>query len=123
MDTALASKSAAVWSQPKKIWIDLENSPHVPFFKPVIDELQRRGHSVLLTARDCFQVCALADRFHLTYKSVGHHYGRNKLAKVAGLGVRVLQMTPSVLRERPDLAVSHGSRSSFVLSSLLRIPT
>ena len=24
----------------KKIWIDLENSPHVPFFKPIIEELK-----------------------------------------------------------------------------------
>ena len=23
----------------KKIWLDLDNSPHVPFFKPIIDEL------------------------------------------------------------------------------------
>jgi predicted glycosyltransferase len=32
-------------------------------------------------------------------------------------------MLPTVLREKPDLAVSHGSRSLFLLSTLLRIPT
>ena|SRR5215467_10362467 len=107
----------------KKIWIDLENSPHVPFFKPIIEELQRRGYSVVLTARDCFQVCELADLFQLQYRRVGHHYGKNKLAKVAGLGIRSLQLTPHVLREKPDLALSHGSRTMFLLASVLRIPT
>jgi len=45
-----------------KIWIDLDNTPHVPFFKPIIRELEKRGHEVVLTARDAFQVCELADR-------------------------------------------------------------
>jgi predicted glycosyltransferase len=107
----------------KKIWIDLENSPHVPFFKPIMEELEKRGHSVVLTARDCFQVCELADLFHMKYKRIGHHYGKHTLAKLTGLVVRVLQMAPTVLREKPDLAISHGSRSLFLLSSLLRIPT
>jgi len=110
-------------SQGRKIWIDLENSPHIPFFKPIIQELERRGHSVMITARDCFQVCQLADLFDLPYKRIGHHYGKNKLAKVAGLGIRALQLGPTVLREKPDLALSHGSRSLLLLSSILRIPT
>ncbi len=113
-------KTAAV---PKKIWIDLENSPHVPFFKPIIEELEARGHTVILTARDCFQVCDLADMFQMKYKRIGRHYGKNKVAKVAGLGIRILQMTPATLREKPDLALSHGSRSMFLLSSVLKIPT
>jgi len=107
----------------KKIWIDLENSPHVPFFKPIIEELERRGYSVLVTARDCFQVCDLADLFHVHYKRFGRHYGKHMIAKLVGLGVRTLQMMPTVLREKPDLAVSHGSRSLFMVSSLLGIPT
>jgi hypothetical protein len=41
-------------SHTKKIWIDLENSPHVPFFKLIIEELNKRGYAVMLTARDCF---------------------------------------------------------------------
>jgi predicted glycosyltransferase len=127
-DAAIADYSEAglqvVKKMPgKKIWIDLENSPHVPFFKPIMEELEKRGHSVVLTARDCFQVCELADLFHMNYKRIGHHYGKHTLAKLTGLVVRVLQMAPTVLREKPDLAISHGSRSLFLLSSLLRIPT
>ena len=28
------------------VWIDLDNTPHVPFFKPIIEELEKRGHEV-----------------------------------------------------------------------------
>ena len=50
-----------------KIWIDLENSPHVPFFLPIIREMEARGYKVVLTARDCFQTCELADLAGLKY--------------------------------------------------------
>ena len=109
-------------AHPKTIWIDLENSPHVPFFKPIIEELESRGHKVALTARDCFQVCELADLFHMKYKRIGRHYGKHKLAKMVGLGLRVLQMTPRALFQRPDLCLSHGSRSQIVVASALKIP-
>jgi predicted glycosyltransferase len=107
----------------RKVWIDLENSPHIPFFEPIIRELEERGCEVLLTARDCFQVCELADLAGLRYRKIGHHYGKHLLAKVMGLGIRVLQLAPLILRERPAISVSHGSRSSFVLSAMLGIPS
>lgn len=107
----------------RKVWIDLENSPHIPFFDPIIKELERRGCEVVLTARDCFQVCELADMAGFKYRKIGHHYGKHRIAKIVGLGIRVLQMTPFILRDRPTLGVSHGSRSLIVLSALLGIPT
>jgi len=107
----------------RKVWIDLENSPHVPFFGPIIKELEDRGCEVVLTARDCFQVCELADLAGLKYRKIGHHYGKHSVAKLLGLGIRVLQMTPFVLRERPAISVCHGSRSLLVLSAMLGIPS
>jgi uncharacterized protein len=107
----------------RKVWIDLENSPHIPFFGPIIKELERRSCEVVLTARDCFQVCELADMAGLKYRKIGHHYGKHRLAKIAGLGIRVLQLTPFILRERPTISISHGSRSSLVLSAVLGIPS
>ncbi len=110
-------------STQRKIWIDLDNSPHVPLFVPIIDELRKRGYSVMVTARDCFQVCALADLCGLQYKRIGRHYGKSKALKVIGLGARSLQLLPTVVRERPDLALSHGSRSQILLCTLLRVPS
>src|ERR1700680_4283162 len=80
----------------RKVWIDLENSPHIPFFEPIIKALEQRGCEVVLTARDCFQVCELADMAGFKYEKIGHHYGKHRLAKIAGLGIRVMQMVPFV---------------------------
>jgi hypothetical protein len=106
-----------------KIWIDLDNTPHVPFFKPIIRELDRRGYTVMLTARDAFQVCELATRSSLAYTKIGRHYGKNRILKVWGLVWRSLQLLPFVLREKPVLGLSHGSRAQILLCNLLRIPT
>jgi hypothetical protein len=106
-----------------RIWIDLDNSPHVPFFAPIIEELEKSGYSVLVTARDCFQVCELADLLHLRYRSVGRHYGKHTILKLTGLCWRALQLLPDILRFKPQLALSHGSRSQLVVANLLRIPS
>jgi uncharacterized protein len=107
----------------KRVWIDLDNSPHVPFFAPIIEQLKKRGCTLLVTARDCFQVCELADLFGLEYRRIGRHYGRFRILKLAGLGVRALQLASAVLRERPDLALSHGSRAQLLVAALARVPS
>lgn len=118
-----ASAPAARLTSRKTVWIDLDNSPHVPFFLPIVRELERRGAEVVLTARDCFQVCELADMAGLQYRTVGHHYGKNRIAKVLGLGIRVAQLAPCALRARPAVSISHGSRSQIVASAMMGIPT
>ncbi len=107
----------------KTIWIDLENSPHVPFFAPIIDELRKRHYTVLLTGRDCFQVKDLVKLFQLDCQISGRHFGKNRVMKLAGLCLRALQLAPTVLRAAPDLAVAHVSRSQLIVTSALRIPT
>lgn len=105
----------------RKIWIDFDNSPHVVFFKPIIDELHIRNFKVVITARDCFQVIGLADMYKLKYKKIGKHFGKNKILKILGLIIRALQLLPFVLREKPVLALSHGSRSQALLANILFI--
>lgn len=106
-----------------KVWIDLDNTPHVPFFKPIIRELELRGYPTVVSARDAFQVCDLAAEMGLSCRPIGRHYGRNRVLKVLGLGWRTLQLFPFFLRQRPVLALSHGSRSQILLGNLLRVPT
>lgn len=108
---------------PRRIWIDLDNTPHVPFFLPIIRSLEDEGHTVTVTARDAFQVCSLADYHGLAYRAVGRHHGANKAVKAAGTLWRSAQLLPLVLRARPDVAMSHGSRPLELLSFLLRIPS
>lgn len=107
----------------KKIWIDIDNSPHVPFFKPIMQELEDRGFDIILTARDTYQVCDLLKFHQLSCKVVGRHYGKNKLLKVLGNCLRTAQLVPMAAKVRPDLALSHGSRAQILTGVLLGIPT
>lgn len=111
-----------VVSSKKKIWVDLDNSPHVPFFHPIIGQLEKRGCPVLITARNRFQVCELADRFKMEYKSIGRYYGKNKIVKLFWLTFRALQLLPTITKGKPLLAVSHGSRSQILLAKTLGMP-
>jgi len=106
----------------KRIWIDFDNSPHVPFFRPIIRELESRGYAVVLTARDCFQTCGLADLYGFKYFKVGRHYGKNKFLKGAGTIFRALQLIPFIRRFKPDIAISHGSRAQLIASNITKIP-
>ena len=109
----------------KKIWIDIDNSPHVPFFIPIIEELEQEGFTLLLTARDMYQVCDLLDFFQLRsrVKVIGGHGGKNKILKVLVNCVRAGQLFPLIARQRPDLAVSHGSRAQVLVCKTLGIPS
>ena len=107
----------------RKVWIDLDNSPHVPFFLPIIGELQKRGCSVMLTARDAYQVCDLADHFGLSYVRLGKHHGKNLLMKSTGTILRSLQLLRVALTQQPDLALSHGSRAQLLTSAMIGIPS
>ena len=79
----------------KKVWIDIDNSPHVPFFLPIIDELEKQGIELLLTARNIYQVRELLDFFHLPCKVIGRHYGKNKFLKILGTCIRAVELAPT----------------------------
>ena len=106
----------------KTVWIDIDNSPHVPFFLPIIHELERNGVEVVLTARDIYQVTDLLKFFDLRCKVIGGHYGKNKVLKVMGNLVRSLQLLPTASK-RPSLAVNHGSRAQILASKMTGVPT
>jgi len=107
----------------RKIWVDLDNTPHVPLFAPIVKELERRGYEVVLTARDAFQVCELAEKKQMRCRKIGRHSGKNKARKVAGLLFRAAQLAPVAWREKPVIGLSHGSRSQILICNLLGIPT
>jgi len=105
-----------------KIWIDLENTPHIPFFLPIIRELRNQGHQVVLTARDGYQTCEMAGFHSLDFQRIGRHYGRHLAAKVWGLLARSCQLLGFARHERPGLALNLGSRSQALAAKLLGIP-
>ena len=106
----------------KKIWIDLDNSPHVPFFRPIIDELKARGYDIFVTARDAYQVRELLEYYGVEGKVVGKHYGKHKILKALGTCWRAVVLIAMVRREKPDISVCHGSRGCLITSKILNIP-
>jgi predicted glycosyltransferase len=109
----------------KSIWIDLDNSPHVPLFLPIVRHYRENGIDVLLTARDHSQTLELLDLAGLggTYTVVGTHAGASKLKKAANLLSRAVELARHVGRHsKPAVAVSHGSRSMVLAARLQRIP-
>ena len=75
-----------------RVWVDFTNSPHVLVLRPVIEQLQREGHDVDVTARDFAQTLGLCERFGIEYTLAGPdvllHYemgGLNRKAPFAGV--------------------------------------
>lgn len=105
-----------------KVWIDIDNSPHVPFFAPIMEELRKRDIDLLVTARNMYQVVEMLDLYDMHCKVVGGHWGKNRILKVLCNCTRVSQLLPIIRGERPDLAISHGSRAQLLTSKLLGVP-
>lgn len=105
-----------------KIWIDLENSPHVLFFQPVIKELESRGHRLVISARNYAQTVGLAKYFKIPCKIIGKHGGKNRVKKVLNMLIRVWKLMKYVRKKDVDLAVSFNSSTQAIVSKVLRIP-
>lgn len=73
-----------------RIWIDLANSPHVPFFRTLRAKFIERGHEVEVTARAFAETVELAEAAGLVAKVIGSHGGRGLSDKAANL----VQRTP-----------------------------
>ena len=105
----------------KTIWFDLDNSPHVPLFRPIFHELQKRNINYLVTARSFAQTKDLLDLYEIDHKLIGKHGGKNKLSKIINLFIRANQLKKTVSKTKIDLAVSHGSRTQLVACKRLKI--
>lgn len=106
-----------------RVWIDMANSPHVLFFKPVIAELESRGHEVLITARDFAQTVPLLEQSGLAFRVVGHHGGKNLIAKSSAILTRATALASFARANKVDLSVHHNSYAQAVASFVDRIPT
>lgn len=106
-----------------RLWIDLGNSPHVPFFRALIPEFERRGHEVSLTARRFAQTVELAEAAGLEVTVIGGHGGRKLLRKAWNLWRRGRALASWARSRNFDLAVSHNSHEHLLAARLLRIPS
>ncbi|UCE75224.1 MAG: DUF354 domain-containing protein, partial [Methanomassiliicoccales archaeon] len=105
-----------------KVWVDIGHTPHAPFFVPIIRELEKSGHEVVVTARNSFQTFDLLDLHGLRYKKIGFHYGKNKILKIYSHLVRAIRLFFFALGQKFSIAVSHGSPSQHIAAYLLKTP-
>ena len=103
------------------IWIDLANSPHVPFFRALIPEFERRGHEVLVTVRQYAQTVELASAAGIAHVVIGGHGGAGLLGKAGNLIGRTAALVHWARGRGIDLAVSHNSYSQIAAARTLGI--
>ena len=106
-----------------KIWFDLTNSPHINFFRQMIDELQEDGNDVVITCRPLANTIDLLDLYKMDYTVVGKHYGKSSFKKVIGFFVRVNQLRKFLKRANVDVGISQSSFYSPIAGKLAGIPT
>jgi hypothetical protein len=104
-----------------RIWIDLGNSPHVPFFRALAREFEGRGHEVIWTARDYAQTVELARNAGLAATVFGTHGGKNVAAKAGKFAGRVIDLARWARGRGIDLVVSHNSQEPLVAARALGI--
>jgi uncharacterized protein len=106
-----------------RIWIDIDNSPHAHFFAPIVRRLEEAGYEVVITARRFGQVEEIAQSHGLRYVVIGRHRTpRFFFTRAMATILRALRLALYGLRNRPAIAVNHGSRAHVIASWLLRIP-
>ena len=104
-----------------RLWIDLANSPHVPFFRALVKRFVAEGHEIEVTAREFAETVPLAQAAGFAPQVVGEHAGRAVSAKAGGLVSRAWALAKWARLRKIDLAISHNSYSQILAARVLRL--
>jgi hypothetical protein len=106
------------------VWIDVSNSPQVPFFRPLIAVLEARGHAVEVTTRAYAQTLELLRLHGIPHEVVGPpHGGASAWGKARALGGRLRALRGYARGRGFDLALSHASHELQLVARSLGIPS
>lgn len=107
-----------------RVWIDVTNSPHVVFFRPLVALLVARGHDVTVTARAFAQTLELLEDSGLPHTVVGPpHGGASAAGKARAMASRLRALRAFARPRRFDLALSHASHELPLAARSLGIPS
>jgi predicted glycosyltransferase len=107
-----------------RVWIDITNSPHVLFFRPLIRMLEADGHEVVVTAREYAQTLELLELHAIPHEVVGpRHGGAGRLGKARALAGRLRALRRFASRRGFDVALAHGSHELTLTARSLGIPS
>ena len=106
-----------------RVWIDITNSPHVLFFRPLLRLLEKDGHEVEVTARAYAQTLELLERHRIPHHVVGPpHGGGGALGKARAMVGRLTRLRRFAKARHFDLALAHGSHEAMLVARSLGIP-
>jgi len=107
-----------------RVWIDVSNSPQVPFFRPLIALLEARGHTVDVTTRDYAQTIELLRLHGIQHEVVGpRHGGASAWGKARAMAARLPALRRFARGRSFDIALSHASHELPLAARSLSIPS
>jgi len=107
-----------------RVWIDISNSPQVPFFRPLIALLRERDHDVDVTTREYAQTVELLTLNGIPYEVVGpRHGGASAAGKARAMAGRVRALRNFAKRSDFDIALSHASHELPLVARTLGVPS
>jgi len=107
-----------------RVWIDVSNSPQVPFFRPLIALLEARRHTVEVTTRDYAQTFELLQLHEIAHEIVGpRHGGAGAWGKGRAMAARLPALRRYAKGRGFDLALSHASHELPLAARSLGIPS
>ena len=107
-----------------RVWIDITNSPHVLFFRPLIRLLQEDGHDVAVTAREYAQTLELLQLHGIAHEVIGpRHGGARTVGKARALAGRLAALRRFASGRQFDIALAHGSHELTLTARSRGIPS
>ena len=107
-----------------RVWIDVTNSPHVVFFRPLVQLLRERGNEVTITARAFAQTLELLEDADLEHTVVGPpHGGATRAGKARAMASRLRALRSFAKGRAFDAALAHASHELPLAARSLRIPS
>jgi uncharacterized protein len=105
-----------------RVWVDLANSPQPILFEPIVRELERHGHDVVISTRDHAQTLDLTRQRWPDAVLVGGSSPRSRAAKLGSIAGRARGLAAFARTHRPAIAVSHNSYAQALAARALGIP-
>lgn len=106
-----------------KIWIDFINSPQVSFFDPLISDLTKDGHEIILTCRNSANTVDLIKQRNWKFAIIGKNVKKTTVRKLLCFPQRVYQLYSFLKDKKIDAAISQSSFYLPITAKLLNVPS
>ncbi|MDI6730842.1 MAG: DUF354 domain-containing protein [Candidatus Altarchaeum sp.] len=102
-----------------KILVDIGHPAHVHLFKNFIRNMEKKGHEILITAKDKDVTLELLNNYRFKYEIVGK-YGKSTLSKIKDIISIDYKMYKIAKKFKPDILTGVSAVNAAHVSALLR---